>query len=56
MATVMVKCPKTGQAVSTGIGMSKEAFATTTMERNSFRCSACGGLHTWSKNDAFLQE
>jgi endogenous inhibitor of DNA gyrase (YacG/DUF329 family) len=56
MAMVMVKCPNTGKPVPTGIGMSKESFASSTLESNSFSCPACGSMHTWSKRDAFLQE
>ncbi len=56
MASVMIKCPKTGQAVPTGIGTTKEGWEAMQMSGNSTICPACGSMHTWDKKDAFLQE
>jgi hypothetical protein len=53
MANVMIRCPNTGQAVPTGIGMDFETFRQVTMRDNSVRCRACGEIHVWQQEDAF---
>jgi hypothetical protein len=55
MANVLIKCPKSGMPVPTGIAMDKVAFATATLKNNTVGlCPDCGESHTWSKDDAFL--
>jgi endogenous inhibitor of DNA gyrase (YacG/DUF329 family) len=50
----MIKCPKTGEPVPTGIGMDFENFKTVKMSGNVLgNCPACGGSHTWEQEDAF---
>ena len=54
MGVLMIKCPSTGRAVSTGIEMSAVerlpiVIATAT-------CSACGRVHEWTVKDAWLAE
>lgn len=54
MGVLMIKCPSTGRAVSTGI----ETFA---VERlpiviATAKCSACGRVHEWTVNDAWLAD
>jgi hypothetical protein len=52
MAIIMIKCPSKSCAVSTGIEVSdvdQLPAVTATMA-----CSACGGEHEWSKNQAWL--
>jgi endogenous inhibitor of DNA gyrase (YacG/DUF329 family) len=56
MSTVMIKCPETGKAVSTGFAMDKRTFENATMSNNSVHCPACGKDHTWEKKDAWLEE
>lgn len=56
MASVMIKCPKTGKLVPTGISMDKKSFETAKLENNAVGCPACGGNHTWSKKDAVLKD
>lgn len=56
MASVMVKCPITGKEVPTGVDMDKFSFQTARMSGNSFRCRACGQMHTWDKDQAWLEE
>ena len=54
MGVIMIACPSTGRAVSTGIEtMEVEALPTviaTTV------CSVCGRVHEWTKHDAWLAE
>jgi len=57
MASVMIKCPNTGEAVSTGIAMDQAAFESSTLQENALGgCPACGGTHVWNKEDAFLAD
>jgi hypothetical protein len=56
MPEVLIDCPSTGNPVPTGIAMSEELFASTTMRGNSVRCPHCQQMHTWDKEDAYLEE
>lgn len=56
MGTVVIKCPKTGKTISTGIGMDKSSFENSNLSNNSVSCPACGGMHTWNKKDAWVQD
>jgi hypothetical protein len=52
VALIMICCPAKGSAVSTGIevpGVEQLPAVTATMA-----CSACGGVHHWTKNEAWL--
>jgi hypothetical protein len=54
MGVIMIACPSTGRAVSTGIEtMEVEGLPTviaTTV------CPVCGRVHEWTKHDAWLAE
>jgi hypothetical protein len=51
---IMIDCPNTGRAVSTGIEMfSIEPLPTVTAQTV---CPFCGRLHKWTKNNAWLAE
>jgi hypothetical protein len=51
---IMIDCPDTGLAVSTGIEtFSIEPLPTVTA---STQCPVCGRVHKWTKNDAWLAE
>lgn len=52
MGVVMIACPATGREVSTGIEMSGVDQLPPVIATMS--CSACGGVHQWTKNDARL--
>lgn len=54
MAMVMIKCPVKNIPVPTGMGMDKQTFDSMQMSGNTFKCPACGQMHTWSKGQAFL--
>jgi hypothetical protein len=57
MARVMINCPDTGEPVPTGFDMNQQSFETSQMSGNSFGpCPACGQMHTWDKEDAYLEE
>jgi hypothetical protein len=49
---LMIKCPATGRGVSTGIEVcSTEGLPVVTA---TMLCPACGRVHHWTKNDAWL--
>jgi hypothetical protein len=52
MGLIMIRCPATGRGVSTGI----EVCATDQLPvvTAKTRCPACGHVHLWTKNDAWL--
>lgn len=52
MGLVMIKCPSTGQAVSTGIEMPTIERLPTVIA--TMVCSACGRVHEWTRADAWL--
>jgi hypothetical protein len=54
MGVLMIKCPSTGHAVSTGIEMS--AVERLPIVIATAKCSACGRVHEWTVNDAWLAE
>ncbi len=56
MPRVMIKCPKTGKPVPTGMGADQKSFESGCFRDNSFGpCPECGQRHIWQKDDAFLE-
>jgi hypothetical protein len=54
MGIIMINCPSTGRAVSTEIEMQNVDRLPTVIA--TMVCSACGGVHKWTKNDAWLEK
>jgi hypothetical protein len=54
MGIVMINCPSTGRAVSTGIEMSSIERLPIVMATTV--CAVCGRVHEWTKDDAWLAE
>lgn len=54
MPDVMIMCPEKKVAVPTGLAMDQQSFDSSTLTNNSVKCSACGNVHTWNKQDAFV--
>jgi hypothetical protein len=54
MALVMIKCPQTGNPVSTGIETDTETFARLPDATAHLLCPGCGQIHAWRKADAIL--
>ena len=52
MGTVTIRCPVTGEQVSTGVIIDPGSFAIVSFDAHRFRCDACGETHTWRKRDA----
>ena len=54
MGIIMIRCPATGRDVSTGI----EVWDVDQLPRVTakMRCTACGRIHNWSKDEAWLSD
>jgi hypothetical protein len=55
MARILIKCPNTARPVSTVLRMRETAFEALAGS-HAFRCSACDQIHTWEKQDAWLEQ
>lgn len=51
---VLITCPNTGQAVETVLRLRLSAFEALAGQY-SFRCTRCGEVHAWKKEDAWLK-
>ncbi len=55
MGRVMIKCPKTGEMIPTGISMDEESSRSSRiLEGGRVECPECGAIHVWSKSDAVV--
>jgi hypothetical protein len=54
MGVIMIACPSTGRAVSTGIETMEVDRLPTVIATTV--CPACGRVHEWTKHDAWLAE
>jgi hypothetical protein len=56
VVTVLMRCPETGEAVSTGVEMEVETFKYAEFSDETLDvCPACGKTHFWGKADVFLE-
>ncbi len=56
MGTVMIKCPKTGCEISTGIQMDQSIFNTMPVFFSRTRCPICQTEHEWFARNARVRE
>jgi hypothetical protein len=54
ISRVLIQCPDTGQAVGTVLRLRPSAFEALHGEF-AFRCTRCGKVHTWRKENAWLE-
>jgi hypothetical protein len=54
MGVLMIQCPSTGRAISTGIEMT--AIDQLPIVVAKAACPACGHVHEWTRNDAWLAD
>jgi ribosomal protein L37E len=54
MAAILITCPATLAAVHTGQHSMASKFGSEAFHGASFRCSACGAIHAWHKEDAWI--
>ena len=52
--TVMIRCPRTGRAVSTEIETEASVFERLPDVNARMRCPVCGSEHTWTAREAWL--
>jgi hypothetical protein len=53
-SVVMVRCPKTGQELSTGVETDSETFERLPDIRAQIKCPVCNLDHNWSTREAWL--
>jgi hypothetical protein len=53
---VMVRCPRTGRAIPTGIRIDRESFRLRPVFYSRTRCPTCRTDHTWFAQDAWVHE
>src|SRR6516162_1295069 len=54
MGTVMIRCPKTSRAISTGIRTDVATFQATPVFFSQVLCPLCGLTHEWFAKDAWI--
>jgi hypothetical protein len=54
LTILMIKCPHTARPVDTGIEIKIQDFDTLLDVARTVECTACGMLHAWRKEDAWL--
>jgi endogenous inhibitor of DNA gyrase (YacG/DUF329 family) len=54
MGAIMIRCPTTGQSVTTGIETDPHSFKQLPDVLSRSRCPVCGHEHSWSKHDAWM--
>lgn len=54
IGVVLVRCPKTGRELSTGVEMDAATFAKLPDIRSQITCPICGLSHDWSVREAWL--
>ena len=56
MGNLMIKCPRTGEEIYTGMTAERTSFAVTPVFFGVAFCAACGGTHDWFARDAWVQD
>jgi hypothetical protein len=56
MGIVMIQCPATGRAISTGIAADGNTFACSPVFFADTYCPACETSHRWFARDAWVDE
>ena len=56
MGVVMIKCPKTGREISTGITADRVRFSATPVFFSNTYCPICRTTHEWFAKDAWVCE
>jgi hypothetical protein len=54
MGTIMIRCPNTGRAISTGIETDPVTFVHLPDLLSQSKCSLCGAEHVWWTREAWL--
>jgi len=54
MGLIMIRCPRTGRAVPTGIETDARSFAALPDKPVKSKCPVCGSVHVWRTREAWL--
>jgi hypothetical protein len=54
VGAVMIKCPKTGQAISTGMSADRPSFGSMPVFFSRTFCPICRTLHEWFAKEAWV--
>lgn len=52
--SLLVRCPTTSKLTDTGKTIEEKLWPAIKLETDSFACTHCGQVHTWSKADVVL--
>ena len=56
MGILMIRCPTTGHAISTGIAVDRESFSATPVFYSQAFCPFCRTEHEWFAKEAWVDE
>jgi hypothetical protein len=56
MGMIMIRCPRTGSAIPTGMQSDREQFACTPVFFASTHCPICNDDHRWFAREAWVGE
>lgn len=56
MGVVMIKCPQTGRAISTGMTAERESFRCSAVFFARSYCAICETNHEWFAREAWVDE
>lgn len=56
MGTIMIRCPRTGRAIATGIAADHETFRCSPVFFGRTRCSICQTNHEWFSGEAWIHD
>ena len=56
MSRLMIICPETEKPVYTHLTFTWATFDSAYIGENSIRCTKCGEVHRWRREDAYLEE
>jgi endogenous inhibitor of DNA gyrase (YacG/DUF329 family) len=56
MSALMVTCPITGKAVTTGIETEADVLRVLPRVEAAIVCPACGEKHFWTRSEAYLED
>ena len=54
VAMLLTRCPVTGGEIATGHIVDLASYAMLGSEEREIRCSLCGGVHRWSRDNAWI--
>ena len=54
LGAISIRCPATGELVSTGMSMERDSFYRSVLTGNSVKCPHCGITHIWTNAEAII--